>query len=268
MRFVLENDLWGVIKHAKDSSVAAVTNYKTVFRADYKPALSFYQKLFPIASELSGYKDWITTGLAITLQDFDERCSVSLAHNFFVYVRDMKPQHDAKFDITRMDAIVNKVPVQLDLDKFQRLGLRCWFLQPVKMKFEQLVFVVNDKFLLQSKDIKEGICSSPTDVAYTVHFDEGRLKVKLRVGPMKKDEVEMQFQPDRNSNFAVKERTLPSEELFADIPDVALLMDIDISQDEIKRDGIKGFLGDSLALQSKLSENIVKYVLGLPAKGK
>lgn len=244
------------------------TNYKTILRADYKPDLGFYDKLFQVASELPGYKDWITTGLAVTLQDFGNRCSFSLAHNFFVYVRDMKPQDDPKFDGDRIKEIVDRVPARLKLAKFQRLGLRCWFLCPVKMKFEELVFVANEKFLLRTKEIKEAISPSPTDVAYAVHFNEGKLKVVLRAGPMRREEVEAQFVPDRNSNFAVKERALPSEELFGDLPEVALLIDIDASQNDVEAGDLGKFLSDAWALQVKLSENIVRYVLGLAAKAK
>jgi hypothetical protein len=86
-----------------------VTNYKTIFRADYMPDLGFYDKLFQVASELPGYKDWVTTGLAVTLQDFDNRCSFSLAHSFFVYARDMKPQHDSKFDDERIKELAKSV---------------------------------------------------------------------------------------------------------------------------------------------------------------
>jgi hypothetical protein len=48
------------------------------------------------------------------------------------------------------------------------------------MKFEELVFVANEKFLLRTKEIKEAISPSPTDVAYAVHFNEGKLKVAIR----------------------------------------------------------------------------------------
>ena len=243
-------------------------NYKTIFRADYKPNLGFYDRLFQIASELPGYKDWMTTGLAVTLQDFDDRCSFSLAHNFFVYMRDMKAQGDQKFDDGRIREIVDTVPGRLKLDKFQRLGLRCWFLCPAKMKFEELVFVANEKFLLRTKEISEAISPSPTDVAYAVHFNEGKLKVVLRAGPMRREEVEVQFIPDRNTNFAVKERALPSEELFGDLPEVGLLIDIDASQGDVEAKDLGKFLADADALQAKLSENIVKYVFGLPGRAK
>jgi hypothetical protein len=241
--------------------------YKAVFRADYKPSLGFYDKLFPIVSALSGYEDWITTGLSVTLQNFDARCSFTLAHNLFVYVRDMKPQR-AEFDEDRIQAIIESVPKGLGIKQFQRLGYRCWSLCQVKMKFEELVFVVNDKFLLQSKEIKEAICPLPTDVAYVVHFDHGNLRVKLRIGPMKREETEAQFQPDRNTNFAVKERALPAEELFEDIPETSLLMDFDVSQNEGRVSELPKFFGEAKALQSQLSENVVKYVFGVPSKGK
>jgi hypothetical protein len=136
------------------------------------------------------------------------------------------------------------------------------------MKFDELVFVANEKFLVHSKEIKEAISSAPTDVAYAIHFDEGKLKVALRAGPVRRDEVEAQFAPDRNSNFAVKERALPAEELFEDLPMVALLMDIDTSRSDVQAADLGQFLTDARALQAKLSENIVKYVLGLAPRGK
>jgi hypothetical protein len=149
----------------------------------------FYPKMFALASEISGYKDWLTTGLAVTLQDFDERTSFTLAHSFFAYSRDMNPKEGPEPDAKRIAEIVQKIPPPLELDRFERLGLRCWFLYPVEMKFDQLVYVVGDKFLVQSKEIKEGICPSPTDVAYHVHFNDGDLKVKLRAGPIVRDEL-------------------------------------------------------------------------------
>jgi hypothetical protein len=245
-----------------------LTNYKTVFRADFKPKLSFYPQLFDTASQLTGYKDWITTGMAITLQDFDTRTSFSLAHNFLAYVRDMYPKENLENDAKRIAEIAEKVPARLGIDNFQRLGFRCWFLLPVEMNFTQLVFVVAEKFLVQNKEIKESICHAPTDAAYAVHFNEGDLKVALRAGPMKREEVDNQFQPDRNSNFAVKERALPSEELFGSIPEASFLIDIDASQMDVKRDGLVKFLAEAQALQVKLSKNIVQYAFGVRTKGK
>jgi hypothetical protein len=206
--------------------------------------------------------------MAITLQDFDTRTSFSLAHNFLAYVRDMHPRENLEHDAKRIAEIAEKVPPHLDIDSFQRLGFRCWFLLPVEMNFAQLVFVVADKFLVQNKEIKETICRSPTDTAYAVHFVEGDLKVVLRTGPMKREEIDNQFQPDRNSNFAVKERALPSEELFSNVPETSFLIDIDASQANVKRDGLAKFLTEAQALQVNLSKNIVQYVFGIRAKGK
>jgi hypothetical protein len=85
---------------------------------------------------------------------------------------------------------------------------------------------------------------------------------------MKREEVDNQFLPDRNSNFAVKERALPSEELFSNIPEVSFLIDIDASQTDVKLNGLVKFLAEAQALQVKLSKNIVQYVFGVRAKGK
>jgi hypothetical protein len=66
----------------------------------------------------------------------------------------------------------------------------------------------------------------------------------------------------------VKERVLPSDELFRNVPTVSLLIDIDVSQNETKIGGLDKFLTEAQALQAKLSKNIIQYVFGLPAKGK
>jgi hypothetical protein len=246
----------------------ALANYKAVFRADFKPKLSFYTHMFDTAALLGGYKDWLTTGTAITLQDFEVRSSLSLTHSFFAYVRDMHPKENLDTDSKRIQEIINTVPEHVGIDMFERVGFRCWFLQSVEMRFDQLVFVVADKFLVQNKEIKERICPAPTDAAYTVHFADGKMTVALRTGPMKREEVEAQFLPDRNSNFAVRDRTLPSEELFKSVPEVAMLIDIDVSQKNVKREGLEKFAADAQGLQEQLSKNIVQYVFGLRGKEK
>jgi hypothetical protein len=243
----------------------ALVNYKTIFRVDYKPTLDFYDKLFPIASKLQGYPDWVTDRLTINLKNFDEQCGFSLTHTHFVYVRDMKKEQVQGQDDKRIDAILGAVQAQMQAPKYERVGLRCWFLHSVAMSFDDLVSIISEKFFLQNKEIQEGICPHPTDVAYAVHFEDNDLEVRLRIGPLRREEIELQFQPDRG-NLPVKKRMLPPEELFSEFPEASLLMDVDISKKTVPYKALSQTYTDAQALQFKLSQNIVRYVFGIKEK--
>lgn len=244
----------------------ALTNYKTVFKVDFKPTLIFYERLFSIASSFTGFPNWITTGLTVTLQDFEAWCSVTLAHNTVIYIRDVKEQRAQGDDERRIRAIVDNVPEKMGITELTRVGLRCWYLYPVKMTFENLTSIVADKFVVQNKEIQEGICPQPIDIAYNVHFMNNDLRVQLRVGPLAKDEIETQFQVDRNANLPVSKRVLPKEELFAAFPDVSLLIDIDVLKNEVRRGDLWQTYVNAHRTQTELSENIIKYVLGREEK--
>jgi hypothetical protein len=78
------------------------------------------------------------------------------------------------------------VVTKLNKREYTRVGLRSWFLTPVEMNFDQLVAIVSEKFVVDNKQIREGICPAPTDCAYSVHFREADSLVVLRVGPLKR----------------------------------------------------------------------------------
>lgn len=241
------------------------TNYKTVFQANYKPTLDFYSHMYKMASGLPDYPDWITTGLAVTLQNFDDWCSVTLAHSSFMYIREIQKDNPKNGDKKRIQKMLEVLVPALGVELMQRIGMRCWFLSPVEMKFDQLVEVISKRFLIDNKEIREGICPEATDVAYAVHFIDNDFKVQLRVGPMRREEIEMQFVPNRNVNVPVKKRTLPPEELFADMPDVSLLMDIDVSRTDVKSKDLPAIFEEGQKLHERLSDNIAKYVFSVKA---
>jgi hypothetical protein len=239
------------------------TNYKTVFKADYKPRLGFYSSIYSIASELPDYPDWLTTGLIVTLQNLEDWCSFSLSHNSFMYIREIQKDNPKHGDEKRIHAILDTVVPKLEIETYQRFGLRCWYLSSVTMKFEELAELVSERFLVDNKDIRQGICPSPIDVAYAVHFMDNKFRVQLRVGPLKRIEMEQQFMPNRNTNIPVNKRFLPPEELFSGLPEVSLLMDIDVSKTDVKSKEMPEAYVQAQVIQQKLSQNIPRYVFGL-----
>ena len=241
----------------------APTNYKTVFKADYKPRLDFYAHMYSVASALPGYPDWLTTGLAVTLQNLEDWCSFTLTHNSFAYVREIQKDNQKHGDDKRIHTILDTLLPTLEIETYQRMGLRCWFLSSVTMKFEELVELVSERFFVDNKAIRQGICPAPTDVAYAVHFMDNEFRVQLRVGPLRRDEMELQFLPNRNANVPVSKRSLPPDELFAGLPEVSLLMDIDVSRTDVKSKELPEAYVNSQEIQHRLVQNIARYVFGL-----
>jgi hypothetical protein len=239
-----------------------IKSHKAIFKVDYKPKLDFYEKLTSIASGLEEYPDWRTDRLSVTLQNLDSQCSLNLAYNSFWYVREKK-EDSTEGDAKRIRAALEKVVPTLENEKFLRLGLRRIYLYAVEMKFEELVSVIDAKLFSQNEVIKGGICPLPTDVAYVVDFIDDKLKVKLKVGPVRRGELELQLQPDRNSNFPVKMRGLPGEELYADYPSISLLIDIDVSKADPRSADLPSIYENAEVVHAKLSQNVVKYVFGL-----
>jgi hypothetical protein len=220
--------------------------------------------MFPVASTLQkDYPDWHTTGLAVTLQDFESQCSFTLAHNSFNYARDMKREKSKGADDARIHSILEQVVPLLEKKSYERVGLRCWFLYSVEMNFDKLVSLVAEKFFVQNEEIRKGICPTPVDVAYTVNFVDNDLPVHLRAGPLKRDQIELNFQPDRNSNMSVSMRATPPETLYSDFPDVSLLIDIDVSKKDVKAAELPNFYVGAQEIQSKLSTNMVRYTFGI-----
>ena len=216
-----------------------------------------------MAYALPDYPDWLATGLTATVQNLEDWCSVHLSFNSVMYSREIQKNNEKYGDEKRIKKMLEVVLPKLGVDSFERVGLRCWFISPVEMKFEQLVEVVAKRFLLDNKEIRDGICPEPIDVAYAVHFLDTNFKVQLRVGPVRRDELEAQLVPNRNINVPVSKRTLTPEELFADLPSVGLLADIDVSRTDVKAKDLSGLFEQGLALHEKLSLNIGKYVFGV-----
>ena len=142
----------------RTAKTLAATNYKTIFRVDFKPTLRLNSgKIAEIALELKGYADWQTDGTTVVLQDFENRSTVSLSNSAIVYARDMMTEGRSGTDESRISAMINAVTPQADL-MLLRVGFRSWFVHAAKMKFPNFLKLFYDRFFVQNKAIQQGIC--------------------------------------------------------------------------------------------------------------
>ena len=234
--------------------------YKTIFRADYKPMLGFYDKLYSVSQAFADYPDWWTDRMSVTLQNLEYHCSVQLAHSWYVYAQDTKG--DSNEDDKRIREVIEIAAPSLGITEYKRVGFRRIYIYPVSMEFENLVMVVADKLFVQNDQIRAGICPHPEDVAYVVDFGVDSAKIKLRAGPVRGEELERHLQPDRNNNFPVKERFLPANEIYAGL-DVGLLVDIDYGRETVRESETLDFYKAAVAFHEKLAKNIINYIFGI-----
>lgn len=239
----------------------AVNYYKTIFRADYAASLRFYDKLYALSQAMQGYPDWWTDRLSVTLQNFDRHCSLHLGHKVYVYAQDTKGKEED--DDARIRNAIGLLSEELEIAEYKRLGFRRIYLQKVAMNFENLVSLFGQKLLAQNEEIATGICPHPDDVAYVVDFSEDTSKIKLRMGPMKKAELEIHLQPDRRNNFPLREQSRSGSDIYSDCPEVALLIDVDYFRESVGPDEVLGFYEDGLAFSERLGRNVVQYLFGL-----
>ncbi len=238
-----------------------VSYHKTIFRVDYRPSLRFYDKLHSLAASIEGYPDWWTQGLFLALQNYDHHCSLQLGHTNWVYTQDMKGkgEEDDK-RIRRAIELIGSIPRE---GEFKRVALRRMYLHPASMSFADLVSLVDEKFLAHNAQIKEGICPNPVDVSYVVIFREAAATVKLSTGPMRRDELEVHLQPDRNNNFPPRERSIPASDLYSDYAEVSLFADIDYFKEDVKETELLSVYELALSFHEKLAQNVINYVFGL-----
>jgi hypothetical protein len=238
-----------------------VNYYKTIFRLDYVPMLKFYDELYSLSQKFHGYPDWWTDRLSVTLQNFDLHCSLHLAHTSCVYTQDTKGDRDE--DDRRIREAIDLAAASMGIAEYKRIGFRRMYLYEASMKFENLVSLFADKFLAQNEEIKAGICPEPEDVAYVVDFADGSAKIKLRAGPVRREELQLHLQPDRSNNFPGKERSMPGAEIYSSCPEVGLLIDLDYSREAVKPSEAGGVYEGAVAFHEKLGRNIVNYLFGL-----
>ncbi len=68
--------------------MAKVLLYKTIFEVRYPSKLEFFNVFIAAAQAFDGYPDWEVSSLAVSLRNFEKRCSLNIQHNRFVYDQD------------------------------------------------------------------------------------------------------------------------------------------------------------------------------------
>lgn len=228
---------------------------KTIFRIDYQPKLSFYEKLYKDLKITEKFPHWQTDRLKIILKDFDFNHSLTIAHNHTVYESD---NYNNKKEEEIISLLLNDILNIVDDSLFTRFGLRRFFLIKQNMEFEELVEIINLKFFTDS--FKKHFINKIVDSTITIDTYINDYKVKITMGPMKKVEITrfIKYNIDNHIDPDPIKRVAAMDELFNSYPDISFYLDVDYSlySDNLKKTQIDEFL-------TKYKQDIPPLVKGI-----
>jgi hypothetical protein len=203
---------------------------KTIFQARYKPALKFYELLFPAVQKFDAYPHWETNRLYVVLHDYEKRCSLTIRHTDFAYEQDYGEVDNQRDNIKEA---LEELPVSLDITSYTRIGFRRQYLIPVRMTFEELTAILSVKFMSQDEHLVNILSASVDDLTYVVVTSEDGVKSRIRIGPAKKEEIPKLVEINQKYHLDPENRERSYVEIVEKYPNIAIFVDIDVyRQDE------------------------------------
>lgn len=236
--------------------------YKTIFQARYKPNLKFYELLYKAAQKFEDYPHWQTDKLAVTLRNFDKYCSLGIHHNSFSYDQDSDSISDEKHNL---DKAVLELPINLDIKDFIRIGYRQKYLIEVDMSFQELVDILHLKYFSQNVELLKIIPAKSIDLQYVLDSTEDDLNFHIRIGPVRKDEIERHVEFNKQNHLDPAKAQEEYKRIVKLYPAVSIYFDIDIFKMDKKisiESGIP-FIEDSRNRIKVMLDKFRKYIFSL-----
>ena len=157
---------------------------KSIFRIEYDPKLSFYDKLYKNKELFKEFPHWQTDRLRVTLRDYDKKHSITIAHNNTLFESDMyhKPTEEEVISL-----LISEITNFIDDGTFSQFSFQRFYLIKQKMSFPELVEIINLKCFVQ--DFKQIFQDRINDTSITTISSINGNNFRLMLGPMKKEEI-------------------------------------------------------------------------------
>jgi len=202
--------------------------YKTIFELRYPPKLEFFNVFIAAAQALDGYPNWEVSSLAVSLRNFEKRCSLNIQHNRFAYDQD---SDDLSVTDKYIKEALEKLPNAIKITSCVRFGFRRKYLIAVRMSFEELVKVLDLKLLAQDTRLKKILPHKTADVAYIVDAADEVCKYHIRIGPLRKVETERHMEFSTENHLDPSSRAKDYSKIVDAYPDVSIIFDLDMYRD-------------------------------------
>lgn len=235
---------------------------KAVFQVRYKPNLGYYNHMYNHSDLFSDYNNWETDRLRLTFRNFDSKESIVIRHDSIGYETDEFKQSKVEEGADLINEYIKETESD---DSITRLGYRTWALCPVEMDFNDLKEILNLK--LFNLDFLKLSNNDPTDLTVTIVGEEGDLKYRMMIGPMRNVEVPnyISYNTDNHIDPNSVNKYTEVAKIYSSYPEVSFFMDLDIykaiSKDsKIGKDEIENFKSDSIKLMKDQSKKLLNHI--------
>lgn len=233
---------------------------KTIVQVQYHPKLTFYDLLMAAAqSFVDDYPDWETTGLAVSLRNYDRHCSINIRHSGLSYEQDLGARDLEARNVGRM---MQELPEALQLDEFTRVGFRQKYLIPTDMLFEDLVTVLDVKFRPQDSRLRGLLPERVTDVGFLIDAEDDSGKYHISIGPVHKKEMPKRLAYNEGQHLRPETRHEEHEQIVKDYPDVAVYADVDFyrAEEELSLETVRAFVDDARVRLETMTQALCQYI--------
>lgn len=209
----------------KEKYIPNASIKKSIFAADYKAKIRYYDLMVSAADSFSNYPHWRTNGLSFTLCDYEKHCSVIISHRKFAYEQD---NDDISLEKENIVEVIGNLTEKLELNSFTRLGFRRKYLLPIDMSFDEIVTILNIKLFSQRPELVKILPHKIDDLLYRLDVSTDDFKIHITIGPLMKRELPQHLEFNMESHLSPDTRDEVYKEIVSTHPDVSLFFDIDV----------------------------------------
>ncbi len=213
---------------------------KIIFQVNYKPKLSFFDKLYKNENIEKKFAHWKTDKLTVTFRDYDHQDSLLISYDRTAYECDSYKKERVEEIVP---ALLSEVTNFVEDGIFSRIGLRHYYLIEQHMSFSKLAEIINTKlFTERFNDIFD---NEINDSAIVIDSKYNNYEVNLNLGPISKKEIpaHLRFNIDNHIDAEPQKRVKILNDVFNKYPEVALFLNIDyyMKKEEISCETLKKF---------------------------
>ncbi len=237
---------------------------KTVFRIDYKPSLDFYDRLYGIAQSFSsGYPDWVTDRLKVTLRDLAARRSLLISHKASVYRQDAFDSSSKESE--SISRLLAELPAALGKDSFLRVGLRRKYLLPAEMEYSELVELFGKKMLSSNSEFHAGLFPRFSDLSLVFNFQPPGFTA-ITVAPVFRrqlSEVPQILELQLEDHFKAGDDKLRTGQIFEEYPLHSVFLDVDYAETNVAAAQLTPTYEAACDAHDTFVENARNYLFGV-----
>ena len=237
---------------------------KTIFNISYKPQLLFYEKLYQDLDIFKIFTNWETDRLKINLRDYENNQSITLSHKVAIHESD---SFDNKIETKYILSLLDTIPLITNEKELDRFGNRHYYLLDLKLNFNDMVDIINTKYF--TNEFKSIFNNTITDSSIVIDTIYNNNKVKINMGPIRKNEIErfFRFNIENHSDPSLHKRVETINNYMNSLPDISLFVDIDYSTNkDLSFNSMQDFYNNSKKDIKSIIEDIERNFVEIKAK--